>query len=238
MVGVRAPAACLEPAARREENGRKPVLTVLVVGDGTVEGVVGDALAGLHAGLILRESGEGLGDALSDPALRLGVVDLRSGTRAALERLDRERPDVPVVAIVSAGATSEAVDAMKVGAEEAVEWPVGPGRMGEIVRRLLDRDRPAADREYAARVEAARLSILERTFAVARAQLMRALEIDVLRPEALNLLGVLDQARGARVPAQTWWRMALLVDGAFAPARDNLTRSVRRPGPTGPLRLR
>ena len=32
---------------------------------------------------------------------------------------------------------------------------------------------------------------------------MHALEIDVLRPEAFNLLGVLDQARGARVPAQT-----------------------------------
>jgi hypothetical protein len=41
-------------------------------------------------------------------------------------------------------------------------------------------------------------------------------------------LGVIEEVRGDRVGAQKHWRMALLVDPKYGPAKENLHRSVSR----------
>jgi Flp pilus assembly protein TadD len=79
-------------------------------------------------------------------------------------------------------------------------------------------------------VDRAREEILGRAFAEARAHLDEALSEESRRAEAFNLLGVLDEVRGNASAARTHWRIALLLDPAYAPARENLDRSMLRNG--------
>lgn len=72
----------------------------------------------------------------------------------------------------------------------------------------------------------AREEILSRAFEKARAHLDEALSEASRRVEAFNLLGVIDEVRGDASAARTNWRIALLLDPAYAPARENLDRSM------------
>lgn len=91
--------------------------------------------------------------------------------------------------------------------------------------------------EYDAEVAAARRRILDRDFVGAGAQLHHAASLDLRRPEAFNLLGVIEFVRGRRLDALRWWRVALLLDGSYRPSLDNLERVVRHPWPPGGLAL-
>jgi lipoprotein NlpI len=76
------------------------------------------------------------------------------------------------------------------------------------------------------RVDRAREEILSRAFDQARTHLDQALSEASRRAEAFNLLGVIDEVRGNASAARTSWRIALLLDPAYAPARENLDRSM------------
>jgi len=75
-------------------------------------------------------------------------------------------------------------------------------------------------------VDRARTEILSRAFEKARTHLEEALSEASRRAEAFNLLGVIDEVRGNASSAHTNWRIALLLDPAYAPARENLDRSM------------
>jgi DNA-binding response OmpR family regulator len=214
-----------------------PAPRVLLVGGGPAAEAVRSAVAELGGTARVVEPSNELDDALADATLNVVVVDVGDDPGEILQLLQKERPDLPIVAIAHDASIEGAVSAMRQGAADVIEWP-GPSEMlQEVLRRQLSRDPTRLDREYAERVDTARRQILERTFNVAIAQLRRTLTLDARRPEAFNLLGVLDDVRGHRIKAQRWWRMALLVDPAYAPAQHNLTRSTRRPAPPGPLSL-
>lgn len=85
--------------------------------------------------------------------------------------------------------------------------------------------------EYDEQVATARRQILDRDLAGAGVQLRHAASLDLRRPEAFNLLGVIEYVGGRRLDALRWWRVALLLDGAYRPAQDNLERVVRRSWP-------
>jgi Flp pilus assembly protein TadD len=91
--------------------------------------------------------------------------------------------------------------------------------------------------EYEAQVATARQQILDRDFVRAGEQLRHAASLDLRRPEAFNLLGVIEFVRGRRLDALRWWRVAVLLDGSYQPAQENLERVVRRPWPPGRLQL-
>jgi Flp pilus assembly protein TadD len=76
-------------------------------------------------------------------------------------------------------------------------------------------------------VEVARSDILRKAFDEARAHLDEAMRERQSRAEAFNLLGVIDEVRGDSSSARTNWRVALLLDPGYAPARENLDRSMR-----------
>jgi Flp pilus assembly protein TadD len=75
-------------------------------------------------------------------------------------------------------------------------------------------------------VRAGRHEIRRRDFELARTHLEGALHDECLRAEVFNLLGVLDEVQGAAAAARTKWRIALLLDPAYEPARENLARSM------------
>lgn len=115
--------------------------------------------------------------------------------------------------------------------------------MGELT---TDRGIPPAEADagdgsgcpaYDAEVTAARRRILDRDFAGAEAGLHQAASLDLRRPEAFNLLGVIEYVRGRRLDALRWWRVALLLDGSYRPSLDNLERTVRHQWPPGGLEL-
>lgn len=213
------------------EDGIAPM--VLVVGEEALRRAAREVVEDLGGATLEREDGGDLAGALADPAVNLAVVDLRVTAPEVLAEVERERPDLKVVAVTAPGATETAVAAMKLGADEAMEGPVSAEDLKAVVREQLSLASDTGDREYVDRVRAARRQIFARAFRVARAQLARALALDAARPEAFNLMGVLAHVRGDRLAAQRWWRMALDADGTYEPARDNLERSTRRPSPHG-----
>ena len=78
-------------------------------------------------------------------------------------------------------------------------------------------------------VRIAREEIERKNFERARRHLDEAIRDDSVRPVVFNLLGVIQEVQGETSDARTQWRIALLLDPAYAPARDNLTRSMRGP---------
>jgi FixJ family two-component response regulator len=237
VVVTQAPIALRWSDAAPEAGMTVVTSTMLVVGGDDLALVARAAAADLGGAVTTSSSWDGLAGALVDPGPDIVILDLRSVASDAVGMIGRERPDLPVVVITPGSATPTAVEAMREGAVDAIEWPVSPEQLRTVVVRHSQPGDRRLQEEYAERVSAARRQILARAFAPAKAQLMRALALDVTRPDAFNLLGVLAHVHGARMAAQTWWRMAVLIDPAYHPAQDNLTRSIRRPPPPGPLRL-
>ena len=207
---------------------------VRVVGPDDVFDLVERAFEDVERAAVLRVTGDE--DAANGGGAGAVVVDLRSAEPGLIGRLGRARPDLAILGVTEAGDTRGAVEAMRQGAADVLEWPLGREALRSSVARCLTWTGDARA-EYDERVAVARRQILRRAFAVARAQLRRAASVDLRRPEAFNLLGVIEQVQGRRLAAQRWWRMALLLDGAYRPARDNLERSTRRPAPQGGLAL-
>lgn len=90
---------------------------------------------------------------------------------------------------------------------------------------------------YEELVDMARRGILERDFATARAYLEHAIDQDDRRPEAFNLLGVVEAIRGERGEAMARWRVALALAPNYEPALTNLRYATRRPRVYGALAL-
>ena len=84
----------------------------------------------------------------------LAVVDIRKGTLASIEAIERLRASWPSVAIFAVAASSEPdqiLRAMRAGANEYLAWPLGePGTaltdsLKTALKRTTDRHRPAKD---------------------------------------------------------------------------------------------
>lgn len=144
-----------------------------------------------------------------------------------LRRVRRARPDVKVIIITAHGTIDSAVEAMKLGAVDFLQKPFAPNEIRELVTKVLDRDRLAADkaRGYEEHVALAKKCIGERGFAAAEEHLGQAIAADATKPEAFNLLGVLYEIRGDKLEAQRNYRAALALDPAYAPANENLNRT-------------
>ena len=86
--------------------------------------------------------------------------------------------------------------------------PVADPHQGSHTSAEVDEPQEA----YAHHVQAARDCILHRGLDRAQAHLVCAAGADPCRPEAFNLMGVVEEIRGNRVAAQVRWRVALDFD--------------------------
>jgi DNA-binding NtrC family response regulator len=144
-----------------------------------------------------------------------------------LRLVRKKRPQIKVVIITAHGTIDSAVDAMKLGAVDFLQKPFAPREIRELVTKMLDRDRIAADKAhgYAEYIELAKKCIEQHQFDAAQEYLARAVAADATKPEALNLLGVLLEMNGNKIDAQKNYRAALALDPTYKPADANLRRS-------------
>lgn len=104
-------------------------------------------------------------------------------------------------------------------------------------RELLTVVSSTDGRRYEDLVQQARQALLHRDFKAAVADLEQAVDEDHRRPEAFNLLGIVEEIRGDRRGARAYWRMALALRPGYEPAEENLLRVTVRPRIPGGLAL-
>ena len=95
--------------------------------------------------VLTAERIEQVGEAISEPALDVVLLDLRFGAhdgRELLARIKGERPEVEVIVVTGHGSVESAVDCMRAGAFDYVEKPFPDAtRVRLIVQRAIERRR-------------------------------------------------------------------------------------------------
>jgi len=143
-----------------------------------------------------------------------------------LRQLREIRPDIRVIIITAYGTVGLAVEAMRLGAVDFVQKPFIPEEIREIVARVMDREKLDGQKatDYASSIELAKKAIMDFHFDAAVEHVRKAVSFDPARPEAFNLLGVLEELRGNRLEAQKHYRAALSLDPSYGAALVNLER--------------
>ena len=143
-----------------------------------------------------------------------------------LRHIKDEWPKIRVIIITAHGTIESAVEAMKLGAVDFVQKPFSAGEIRELAKLVLDRE--TLDERHAvdcrSLIELTKRHISDRSFAVARETVRKAIGADPTQPESYNLLGVLLEIKGDELEAQKFYRAALEIDSTFKPARENLER--------------
>jgi DNA-binding NtrC family response regulator len=159
---------------------------------------------------------------------------------AVLREVAHAHPDVKVAILTAHGTIEDAVEAMKLGAVDFVQKPFSVSEIRELVRRILARETLTDDvvRDYDGWVELAKKLINQRSFPQARAAVANAVAAAPANAaEAYNLSGILEEMRGRRVEAQARYRVALDMQPDYAPAIENLRRSMKPPEDRGAMSI-
>ncbi len=143
-----------------------------------------------------------------------------------LRLLAKNRPDLRTVIITAHGAVGSAVEAMKLGAVDFLEKPFTPSEIRSVVAKALDREGLSEEQamEYLSLVELAKKYVSQRQPAAAMRVARKAASLDPRRPEALNLMGVVQEIEGEAGEARKSYRAAYSLDPSYAPSRKNLER--------------
>lgn len=209
---------------------------ILVVDDEPyIRLTLSEALTPLGLDVLTAADGEAALRLLDEGGVAVVLLDLLLAGMAGMDVLRRvaeAHPESRVAILTAHGSVDNAVEAMKLGAVDFLQKPAGLEQVRGLVQRILDREALDADRVsgYESQIELAKKFIGSRDFPAAREAALRAVAFDSFRPEAHNLLGVLEEVAGHRVAAQERYRMALEADPAYRPAQQNLTRSAQPPG--------
>jgi len=159
----------------------------------------------------------------------LVLLDLRLPGMHGMEMLRKVaevRPDIRVIIITAYGTIESAVEAMKLGAVDYVQKPFSPDEIRELVSTVLRRGElsKADATDYESKLELAKKNIQEKHYDAAIEQAKSAAALDSSRPEAHNLLGLLLEMKEDKKTAAHHYRVAISLDPAYEPARNNLHR--------------
>jgi two-component system, OmpR family, alkaline phosphatase synthesis response regulator PhoP len=144
-----------------------------------------------------------------------------------LRRVAHRWPEIKVIIITAYGSIDLAVEAMKLGAVDFLQKPFDVAQVREMVRRILEKQEQSI--EYADYIALAKERINEGFFEIAGVYAQKAVFLNPKRPEALNLLGGIAEARGNRLEAYKYYHAALVHDPAYLPAQMNLERVAAQP---------
>jgi DNA-binding response OmpR family regulator len=188
------------------------------------------ALEQLDVPVETAASGEEALEKIAAGGYGIMLLDLRMPGLDGMEvlrRVSKERPEIKVIIITAYGSIDLAVEAMKLGAVDFLQKPFEVTQVREMVRRILAKQEEAI--EYADYIALAKKRISEGFFDIAGVYAQKAVFINSKRPEALNLLGGIAEARGNRQEAYKYYRAALSLDPTYEPAKLNLERVGAQP---------
>jgi DNA-binding response OmpR family regulator len=188
------------------------------------------ALESLSISVDTADTGAGALDKLAGGSYDLLLLDLRLPDLDGMEilrRISQTRPEIKVIIITAYGSIDLAVEAMKLGAVDFLQKPFELTQVREMVRRILAKQEEAI--EYADYIALARKRISEGYFDIAGVSAQKAVFLNPKRPEALNLLGGIAEAKGNRQEAAKYYRAALSLDPTYLPAQLNLERVGAQP---------
>lgn len=188
------------------------------------------ALEKLEIPVETAASGEEALEKVAQAEYDLMLLDLRMpgvGGMEVLRQVSQRLPDLKVIIITAYGSIDLAVEAMKLGAVDFLQKPFDVMQVREMVRRILEKQ--AETPGYDDYITLARQRISEGFFEVAGVYAQKAVFLNPDRPEALNLLGGIAEAKGNRLEAEEYYRAALKLDPAYAPAQRNFERLNSRP---------
>lgn len=159
----------------------------------------------------------------------LMLLDLKMPGMDGMEVLRHvvtHHPDIRVIIVTAHGTVENAVEAVKQGAVDFIQKPFAPGEIRDLVARVLQRSSLQREQavDYDTHLELAKHDINERRFASATAHIKQAIAADPSRPEAFNLLGVLQEIEGDHLTALKSYRVALDLDPTYTAAQHNLER--------------
>lgn len=165
-----------------------------------------------------------------DQDFGLILLDLRMPGMGGMEFLRRARdrsPEARVVIITAYGTVETAVEAMKLGAVDFLQKPFTPEEIREVVNRIVKRDSLEAGEtdDYDTLLELAKRCATDRDFRAAREHLHRAIQADLAKAEAFNLLGVIEEVLDNHSEALKNYRIALDKDPTLEAAQKNLDRA-------------
>lgn len=161
------------------------------------------------------------------------ILDLRlpgMDGLAVLREVAHRFPGTKVIIITAYGTVEAVVEAMKLGAVDFLQKPFEPQEVREIVSRVLALPEGGQARfTYEDYVALAEKSSAAKKYSAALVYAHKAIFENPQRPEAYNLLGGLYEIRDQRKEAVAHYRVALEMDPAYTPARQNLERATSRP---------
>ena len=175
---------------------------------------------------------------LQEKEFTLILLDIRMPGMDGMEVLRRVReirPDILIIMITAYGTIGMAVEAIKLGAVDFIQKPFSSEEIRALVSRVLDREKLDEQKtaDYGSAIELAKRSVGNRHFEAAIGHVRKAISLDPIRPEAFNLLGILEEVQGNRDEAQKHYRAALALDPSYQPASVNLQRSTSGKGKLG-----
>lgn len=210
-------------------NGVKPIL--IVDDEKNIRLTLSQALENMGTEIDTAVNGEEALVKLGRRSFGLILLDLRMpgmDGMDVLRQVIKVRPDIRIIIITAHGTVGLAVEAMKLGAVDFIQKPFAPGEIRELVARVVNRDLLDEKKlqDYTSHLEYAKKCMSERHFDAAVEYLNKAMILDSSRPEAFDLLGVVDEIKGDLREAQKKYRAALSLDPTYTPSQRNLDRTM------------
>jgi DNA-binding NtrC family response regulator len=160
----------------------------------------------------------------------LAILDMRMPAMDGLQLLAKMREVgimVPVMIVTAYSDVRQAVQAMKLGAIDFLEKPLRPEALRRIVTEILKRHDPQKihpAESYNSHIAAAKRYLNLRSFAMARINLVKALQLNTKSVEGFNLTGVLAEMLEDFDKARKYYGQAIKLDKNYEPAQQNMRR--------------